>query len=174
MFVGFFVDVSRATDSATQNMFTVHFLLALATSVVVLFQNGVVVTYFIGTSRWCREVVATYRLAPALAAESDRLKRQTFPFSAANMLLVVALVSLGAAADPATAVPTIGGVRWADIHLVGVLAALVFMAYATFVQWENIRAHQQVIETILDRVRTIRASRGLDQDVARQVVNSND
>jgi hypothetical protein len=159
MFVGFAVDLGGQFDMAARRMMDLHFLSALATSLVVLLVNGIVVTYFIGTSRWCREVVDTYSLPAELAQDAQRLKRRTFPFSAGNMLLVVGLMSLGAAAH--TRVPPLPGMTWSEIHLLGVFLFLAFMAWASYVQWTNIRANQDVIARILNEVRAIRAAKGL-------------
>ena len=159
MFVGFAVDLSVQFDTTARRTMDLHFLSALATSLVVLLVNGIVVTYFIGTSRWCREVVDTYALPAQLAQQSQQLKRRTFPFSAGNMLLVVGLMSLGAAAH--TRVPPLPGLSWSEIHLLGVYLFLAFMAWASYVQWTNIRANQDVITRILDQVRAVRAAKGL-------------
>ena len=57
----------------------VHRLMGVAAAIVVVLVNSIVVTYFIGTSRWCKEVVDTYSLDRELVRRSARLKRRTFP-----------------------------------------------------------------------------------------------
>ena len=84
---------------------TIHRLTGVAAALAVVFVESVVVTYFIGTSRWVREVVETYRFDPAPIVASNRLKRRTFPWALAGMLTVVGIISLGGAADPATMRP---------------------------------------------------------------------
>jgi hypothetical protein len=158
MFVGFFADPDA--PGPINHLMDVHFLSALLTSLVVLFVNGIVVTYFIGTARWCREVVDTYRLPAELAQQSQLLKRRTFPYSLGNMLLVVVLMALGAAAH--TRVPPPPGVTWAEIHLLATFLFLGFMALATYLQWINIRANQEVIARIVEYVRATRAAKGLE------------
>ena len=44
---------------------TMHRLTGLAAALAVVFVESVVVTYFIGTSRWCKEVVETYQFETA-------------------------------------------------------------------------------------------------------------
>jgi hypothetical protein len=123
--------------------------------------NAIVLTYFIGTSRWCREVTDAYALPPDCAGQSQRLKRRAFPFTLANMLVIVGLAALGGAADTGiTRLP--GGITWADVHLVGVALGLAFMGWASYVQWCHICANQEVIHSILDQVRGLRAAKGLD------------
>src|SRR5687767_4100847 len=39
-----------------------HWLAGVAAAIAVLFANSIAVTYFIGTNRWCKEVVDAYSL----------------------------------------------------------------------------------------------------------------
>ena len=51
-------------------MATIHRLTGMAAALGVVFVESVVVTYFIGTSRWCKEVSETYQLdSKRVAAE---------------------------------------------------------------------------------------------------------
>jgi hypothetical protein len=159
MALGFLVEPK--VPGAGIRWYTLHFYLAVTASLVVMLVNAIVLTYFIGTSRWCREVTDAYALPPDSAGQSNRLKRRTFPFTLANMLVVVGLAALGAAADTNTS--KLPGISWGQLHLAGVIAGLAFMAWASNVQWSHIRANQQVIRNILDQVRSIRAAKGLDQ-----------
>src|SRR4051812_22399042 len=81
---------------------TLHRLTGVAAALAIVFVESIVVTYFIGTSRWCKEVVETYQFDPSIIAMSNRLKRRTFPWALAGMLAVVGIIALGGAADPAT------------------------------------------------------------------------
>ena len=58
---------------------TVHRLMGVATAMVVVLVNSIAVTYFIGTGRWCKEVVETYRLDSDLVRRSSAFKRGPFP-----------------------------------------------------------------------------------------------
>src|SRR5262245_41838075 len=78
---------------------TIHRLTGVAAALAVVFVESVVVTYFIGTSRWCKEVVETYQLDATAVAASNRLKRRTFPWALIGMLAVVGIIALGGAAD---------------------------------------------------------------------------
>src|SRR4029079_6581058 len=86
---------------------TIHRLTGVAAALAVVFVESVVVTYFIGTSRWCKEVTETYQLPPNDLAESTRLKRRTFPLALIGMTTVIAVGSLGAASDPGTGRPDV-------------------------------------------------------------------
>jgi hypothetical protein len=138
----------------------VHRLCGVAAGLIVVFVNSVVVTYFIGTSRWCKEVAETYGLDPRLVRRGNQLKRRTFPWAVLSMLAVVGAIALGGAADPATGQS--GTESWVIPHLIGALAALAFIVWSFVVQWNNLYANHGVIAEIVAEVRRIRTERGLD------------
>jgi hypothetical protein len=139
---------------------TVHRLTGVAAALCVVFVESVIVTYFIGTSRWCKEVVETYRFDPAIVQESNRLKRRTFPWALAGMLAVVGLSALGAAADPATG--RAGTDAWTNWHLFAAVAGILFIAWTYFVAWNHIAANHAIIERLVAQVQQVRRDRGLD------------
>ena len=149
-----------STDSI--RWFRVHFLFGLAAALSVVFVNSIAVTYFIGTSRWCKEVVETYGLDVKLARESYELKRHTFFWAVTGMLAIVGVIALGAASDPATG--RADAADWVTFHLAGAFAGLAVVLFSFTVAWNNVAANHQVIRSILDQVREIRAQRGLDVD----------
>ncbi len=137
-----------------------HMLTGVAAALAVVLVESIAVTYFIGTSRWCKEVTETYRLPPADLAESTRLKRRTFPWCVLGMLTVVAVGALGAASDPGT-----GRANTADmapVHQIASLAGFCVVAWTYFQVWLNMAANQDVIARIVAQVQRIRAERGLD------------
>lgn len=136
----------------------VHRLLGVAAALAVVFANSIVVTYFIGTSRWAKEVVETYSLDLDFIRRTTALKRRTFPWATLSMLVIVGVISLGGAADPATGKP--GTDFWKTPHLLGSIAGLAFIAWASVVEWNNIFQNQQAIHDILAEVRRIRQERG--------------
>jgi hypothetical protein len=139
---------------------TVHRLAGVATALVVVLVHSIVVTYFIGTSRWCKEVGEAYGLDASYVARSTALKRRTFPWAVMGMLAVVGVIALGAAADPATGLPHTED--WVTPHLVGALVGMAFIAWSYFIEWNNIHANYRVIAEVLAEVRRIRAARGLE------------
>ena len=139
---------------------TIHRLTGIAAALAVVLVNSIVVTYFIGTSRWCKEVTEAYQLDPKWVRGSTRLKRRTFPWALISMLTVVGVVALGGAADPATRRP--GTELWVTPHLIGSLVGLIIIGYSFVVQWNNIHANHEVINYILAEVRRIRSERGLE------------
>jgi hypothetical protein len=148
-------------DTSTLHWATVHRLTGIAAALAVVFVESVVATYFIGTSRWCKEVVETYKLDPIAVRSSTRLKRKTFPWALGGMLAVVAIIALGGAADPATGRP--GTAAWTQWHLVGAVAGICFIAWTYVVAWNNVVANHDIIQQLVSDVARIRHDRGLDQ-----------
>jgi hypothetical protein len=147
-------------DEDTLHWATVHRLTGVAAALAVVFVESVVVTYFIGTSRWCKEVSETYRLDPAAVRASNRLKRRTFPWALAGMLSVVAMIALGAAGDPATGRANTRA--WADWHLIGAFLGIPLIAWTYVVAWRNVAANHAIIDQLVAEVARIRQQRGLD------------
>ena len=129
---------------------TVHRLTGVATALAVVLVNSIVVTYFIGTSRWCKEVCETYR--SGRVAHSAQHGAQA------------ADVSLGRdghadrrgrdrAGRSGRSRPPDCRTRenWVTPHLLGALAGLLFIAWVFFVEWKNIDANHVVIADVLDR-----------------------
>jgi hypothetical protein len=152
----------RPPSADTLQWATMHRLTGVAAALAVVFVESIVVTYFIGTSRWCKEVVDTYRFDPELARQSNRLKRRTFPWAVLGMLAVVGLSALGAAADPATGQPNTRA--WTVWHLFGAFAGILFIGWTYFAAWLNIVANQAIIERLVSEVQRVRRERGLEVD----------
>lgn len=139
---------------------TVHRLTGVAAALMVVFVESVVVTYFIGTSRWCKEVVETYQLDRAAVSASNRLKRRTFPWALAGMMGVVVVIALGGAADPASLQPNTKA--WANWHLFGAYLGIGLVAWTYLVAWNNIVANHAIITRLVAEVARFRHESGLD------------
>jgi hypothetical protein len=153
-------DLHGQSDPQILRWGTVHRLSGIFAALMVVLVNSLVVTYFIGTGRWCREVVETYGLPASLVARAKGLKRAAFPWSVLGMLAVVGIVALGGAADPATGRP--GTQNWVTPHLLGALALSALIAWCFQSQLPRIRRQQALIEEVLAAVQAIRRDRGLD------------
>lgn len=153
-------DLHGQQDPAILRWGTVHRLSGVFAALMTVLVNSMSVTYFIGTGRWCREVVETYRLAGSFYDRSRSLKRKAFPWALIGMLAVVAIVALGGAADPASGRPGTQG--WVNYHLVGSLALIGVIGLCFQGQLVRIREQQQLIEDVLADVREARVARGLD------------
>ena len=155
-------DLYDAPSETTLHWATIHRLTGVAAALAVVFVESVIVTYFIGTTRWCKEVVETYQLDLSLIRESNRLKRKTFPWALVGMLAVVGIIALGGAADPATGRENTRA--WANWHLAGALAGIGLITWTYYVAWNNIFANHAIIQEIVARVARIRRQRGLEDD----------
>ncbi len=158
-------DIRDASDVNAQSWAAWHRQAGVLAALVVALVNSIVVTYFVGTSRWCKEVVEAYSLSPEFIRRSNQLKRGTFPYALTGILVMVGVVALGGAADPAARLrlPPISGLTWTHIHLVGAALALCFTVYTAFIQAHNIREHHAVVNEVLAEVRRIRKERGLEE-----------
>jgi hypothetical protein len=152
-------------DAATFAWRGRHMLTGVAAALAVVFVESIGVTYFIGTSRWVKEVTETYRLPTDGLAESTRLKRRTFPWCVLGMLTVVVVGALGAASDPGTGRPDTESM--ASIHQIAALVGLCIVAWTYYQAWLNIAANQEVIARIVAQVQQIRTERGLDAPAAQ-------
>jgi hypothetical protein len=141
-----------------------HFLLGVGSALMVVFVHSLVVTYFIGTTRWCKEVTETYSLDRQFIRESARLKRRSFPWSLSAMLVIVIVIALGAAADPATGRRNLE--PWGTVHLVAASLGLFYMVASLYLTWNNVAAHHALIDRIVAEVGRIRRAKGLDVEPA--------
>jgi hypothetical protein len=152
-----------ASDSAL-TWYRTHFMLGVGVGIAVVLVNSLVMTYFIGTSRWCKEVVETYGLDRGFIASSNRAKRAAFPYALANILIILAVLVLGGAADPSTNVKlsSPGGLSWAQWHLVGSVTAVFAIATGYVALWRAVGENQRIVDGIMTEVHRIRRERGLE------------
>jgi hypothetical protein len=134
---------------------TIHMLLGAGGALMAILVNSITVTYFIGTSRWCKEVCETYRLPAELAARSTRLKRSTFPWALAAILAIIVVVALGAAADPSGANYTLAP-DFVTPHYAAAAIMLLVVIASFWIQISRIAENYAVIEEILGEVKRVR------------------
>jgi hypothetical protein len=158
------VDIRDRTDATAQRLATVHRLLGTAAAMLIVFVNSLVVTYFIGTARWVKEVAEPYKLDADLVARAQKLKRGVFPFALIHMLMAVGVAALGAASDPAARLrlQPPGGLSWTTLHLLAACAGLCLLVWGSLQQAVAVRAQHELINKVLQLVATIRRARGLE------------
>jgi len=137
-----------------------HMLLGIGAGIGAVLVNSISVTYFVGTSRWCKEVVDTYGLDRRHIQQSNALKRQTFPWAVAGMLAAVVMVALGGAADPGNSLAD--PAAWAMWHRLGAMLGLTFIGFSFWNQFNNILANFVLINVLMAEVHRIRQERGLE------------
>jgi hypothetical protein len=139
---------------------TLHMLLGSAAALITVLVSSITVTYFIGTTRWCKEVSDAYEIGPELSERSAQLKRSAFPWALAGILTVILVVGLGAAADPS-------GANWSrssqfvNLHYGAAMIGLVIIIVAFWMQASRIAENHEVIQKILAEVERIRMARNL-------------
>jgi hypothetical protein len=139
---------------------TLHMLLGSTATLIVVLVNSVAITYFIGTSRWCREVVEAYALPTSLAERMASLKRRTFRWALLGILTMILVVGLGAAADPSGANYQ-NSAQLVMPHYVAAMCSIAIVAFAFWMQWLVIEENFVVLDEVMSGVREARAARGL-------------
>ena len=133
---------------------TVHMLLGSAASLMAILVSSITVTYFIGTSRWCKEVCDTYQIGGELAERAARIKRSAFPWALAGIVTIILIVGLGAAADPSGA----NFERAQSLvlpHYAAATIGLLILAVCFWMQMVRIAENYQTIEEIMAEVQRV-------------------
>ena len=128
--------------------------------------HALLFTYFMGTGRWLEETSAAYKLAPKWYEHNQRIKYGILPGIIVSVLMVIAAGSLGAVADPATAVSLepVFGLSDAMLHFAMALSTWLVTLIINFTQYIAIARNSAVVEGVLGEVRRIRIERGLPVD----------
>jgi len=141
-----------------------HFLFGVAAVLVAVLVNCISITYFIGTGRWCREVCDAYRLDADLVARANRIKRTTFPWALGGVLVLMSIVTTGAACDPSANLNS--SADWVTVHLSVAMVGIVLVGWSFLTQWGRIASQQTLIGEIQQRVAEVRSAQGLDNPQA--------
>lgn len=162
--LGLMIGDPRVRDLAVQSRVTWHELTALASLMFALFVHAIVLTYFMGTSRWIEETSKAYRLSSEHLNTSRSLKYTIYPGMILCLFLLVITAAFGGAADPASPVRFEGwfGLSAGTIHML--VASLAFTAnlVVTFLEYSAIHRNGREIARVVDEVNRIRAERGLE------------
>lgn len=151
---------SWSLDKRTEfykDIFVIHFILGLTTSLAVLFVHCIIFTYFLGTGRWVKEVGLAYGLPDVpLLKQTRELKRYTFPPALFAMLTTIATAASGAGAQ-------LHLWHW-HIHATLAGVTLVINLWAFRSELRNVRRNSQIIEAVLVEVDRIRQQHGLPRN----------
>jgi hypothetical protein len=140
-----------------RSQFWLHIWLGMSAALVTLLVNSISVTYFIGTNRWCREVVDAFSLDQDLARRSQRLKRNAFPWSFTAIVLMLVIAGLGAASDPVTLNPD--AADWVQYHWGLAMLGIVVIGGCLLAQVALIGQNYELINEILVAAEAERARR---------------
>ena len=133
----------------------IHFLLGVLSALVCVLVNGIAMTYFIGSSKWCSEVVDTYSLDLSYVRRSRSLKRRAYPWAISGVAVIVIIVAFGAASDPATQIESTAS--WVTPHMVISILGTMWLMVSFLKQAGVIGAHYEVINEIVAAVEVRRA-----------------
>ena len=139
---------------------SLHKMVSILAAIVTVLVNSIAVTYFIGTSRWCKEVAAAYELDENFVKRSVKIKRRSFPWSFLGIMTTLGIIALGAASDPATLRSNTAA--WVQPHMWAAFCGIALIAASFVVQMLKIQDHSAVVEEMLAKVREIRLERGLE------------
>jgi len=156
------IEKKREAFRSQRQSGSIHILLGIGSSLFVVLVCSIAVTYFIGTGRWCREVVEAYGLAPEILRENQLLKRKSFPWALAGMLTALGVSALGAAADPGTGMASTAD--WVVPHLFAALAGICLISYCLYALWGYIVRNNEVINRVMREVHARRQGMGLERD----------
>jgi hypothetical protein len=124
-------------------------------ALVCVLVNGIAMTYFIGSSKWCSEVVDTYSLDLSYIRKSRTLKRRAYPWTISGVAVIVVIVACGAAADPATQIES--SASWVTPHMIVAILGTMWLLVSFLNQAALIGAHYDVINEIVEAVKVRRA-----------------
>jgi hypothetical protein len=137
----------------------IHFLLGVLSALVCVLVNGIAMTYFIGSSKWCAEVVDTYSLDLSYIRKSRILKRRAYPWTISSVAVIVAIVAFGAASDPATQIES--SANWVTLHMIVAILGTMWLSVSFLSQAGLIGAHYDIINEIVAAVEVRRTEIGL-------------
>ena len=144
--------------------FWIHIWIGMSAALVTLLVNSISVTYFIGTNRWCREVVDAFSLDQELATKSQRLKKQAFPWSLLAIVLILCIAAFGAASDPVTLNPD--AADWVPYHWGLAMLGIVVISGCMLAQVGLISRNYKLINEIMAAAEAERERRKLARESA--------
>ncbi len=135
-------------------IYLVHFILGLAAALGNLLVHCLILTYFLGTGRWVKEVSLAYGLPDAQLPRLTRdLKRRNTPRVLLAMSVTIATAAAGEG-DQHQVWPW-----W--IHLALAIATLGVNAWVFVVEYRNLRLNAGILDTVLREVDRLRILQGL-------------
>jgi hypothetical protein len=142
----------------TRHAVSMHLLVALGASLLILMMHAIVLTYFMGTGRWIEETATAYKLGDEYRRKNIRLKYRVIPAMVACMALVIITGAAGAMSDPiARGTASVAS----TIHFT--LATLLVLGnlYTSWAEYQAIVRNGALVNAAVAEVKRIRSERGL-------------
>jgi hypothetical protein len=150
----------RSSDLAVvRHSVSMHLLIALGASLLVLMLHAVVLTYFMGTGRWLEDTSTAYKLDERFRGRNIRLKYRAIPGMIACMLMIILTGAFGASADP---LPTAESSMTSTIHFTLAMATVFLNLLVSGLEYQAISANGRLVAEVVGEVKRIRKERGLD------------
>ncbi len=143
-----------------------HLLVGLGALTSATMVHALLFTYFMGTGRWIEETTHAYSLSSDWYRLNQRTKYSVLPGICISFLLLVITGSLGAVADPATAVTLQStlGVSDATLHFAAAVGTWLVNMIVNMTQYFAISRNSAIVDGVLAEVRRIRVEKGLPVD----------
>lgn len=154
-----------ATAKELQPAMTRHMMFGIAAALATLMVCSVSITYFVGTSKWCKEVCDTYHLDDRFVRANDAAKRRSFRWATFGALAILGVVALGAASEP-TWMNAVNSQNYVQPHYIAALAAIGFICVSFYMQGAALAENGRIIEGVMQEVGRIRAAKGLTREEA--------
>jgi hypothetical protein len=138
----------RNVSSLTRKLLSYHILISVAALIFAALVHAVLLTYFMGTSRWIEEARQAYKFDAQWSEENRRLKYRAIPTMVLCLLLLISNIPLGAVAS-------------ANVHLVVAIITLVVNLAVNAMEYAAIRRNGELIAAVVGEVRRIRETLGL-------------
>ncbi|MFO1021643.1 MAG: hypothetical protein U0903_13245, partial [Planctomycetales bacterium] len=149
---------------STQGKVSLHMLTGLSALIFNVLLHAIVLTYFMGTSRWLEETSLAYELPMTQFAESRRMKLQVISAMSFCILLLIITGGFGGAADPASTVGFKGwfGLSPGTIHMAVALITWMINLCTNLWEYLAIARNGELVHQVLTEVKRIRLEHGLE------------
>ena len=153
-------------DPAVNIRIGTHLLVGLGALTSATMVHALLLTYFMGTGRWIEETSQAYSLSDRWYRQNQRAKYSILPGILISFLMLVVTGSLGAVADPATAVSLEKslGINDSTLHFGAAVCAWIVNLVVNMTQYFAIATNSAIVEGVLSDVRRIRVEKGLPVD----------
>jgi hypothetical protein len=138
----------RSVSPLTRKLLSYHLLISVAALIFAALVHAVLLTYFMGTSRWFEEARQAYKFDARWSDENRRLKYRAIPTMVLCLLLLIANIPLGAVAS-------------SSAHLLVAILTIVVNLAVNALEYAAIRRNGELIAAVVGEVRRIRETLGL-------------
>jgi hypothetical protein len=153
----------RSVSAATRRFMSYHLLISVAALIFATLVHAVLLTYFMGTSRWMEEARLAYKLDTRWNEENRRLKYRAIPLMAVCLVVLIVNIPLGAIAVDRRNWTLPGGHEFSPstVHFVFAILTIVVNLAVNAIEYQAIERNSELIAGVVQEVRRIRQEHGL-------------